>query len=102
MTTVLASKVRYGINPSISALAVIIITLTLFGAIIFEILKRREDKYDNEVKKLAESNSNDRATKASLVANPALILTLLIFIAGLGTAYFAGTVGVDECKGQSG
>jgi spermidine/putrescine transport system permease protein len=42
LTTVLASKVRYGINPSISALAVIIITMTLCGAFVHEILKRRE------------------------------------------------------------
>ncbi len=98
LTTVLASKVRYGINPSISALAVIIIGITLFGAIIFEILKRREDKYDSEVRKLVESGSNDRATRASLVANPMLIITILIFLAGFGTIYFSGTIGLDECK----
>jgi len=34
LTTVLASKVRYGINPSISALAVIIIAITLIGTVI--------------------------------------------------------------------
>lgn len=36
LTTVLAQKVRLGINPSISALAVLIITLTIFAALIFE------------------------------------------------------------------
>ncbi len=98
LTTVLASKVRYGINPSISALAVIIIALTLFGAIMVEILKRREDKYESEVKRLLESGSDDRAKKASLIANPMIILTILIFIAGLGTMYFRGTIGLEECK----
>lgn len=98
LTTVLASKVRYGINPSISALAVIIIIITLLGAVLFEILKRREDKYDLEVRLLVESGSNDRAQKASMMANPMLILTLFIFIAGFGTVYFSGTIGVDECK----
>ena len=44
LTTVLASKVRYGINPSISALAVIIIGLTLIGAVVHEYLKRKEEK----------------------------------------------------------
>ncbi len=44
LTTELASKLRFGINPSISALAVIIISVTLCGAIIFEILKRREER----------------------------------------------------------
>ena len=42
LTTVLASKVRYGINPSISALAVIIIGLTLTAAFIHEVLKRKD------------------------------------------------------------
>jgi len=98
LTTVLASKVRYGINPSISALAVIIIVITLFGAIVFEVLKRREEKYSDDVKRLLESGSNDRAKRANLIANPMLIITVLIFIAGFGTVYFSGTVGVKECK----
>jgi len=98
LTTVLASKVRYGINPSISALAVIIIALTLIGAIYFEILKRREEKYERDIDKLVKTGSTDRASKASLLTNPAMLIATVIFIAGLGTVYFAGTVGVDECK----
>jgi len=98
LTTVLASKVRYGINPSISALAVIIIALTLIGAIYFEILKRREEKYERDIDKLVKAGSTDRASKASLLTNPAMLIATVIFIAGFGTVYFAGTVGVDECK----
>ena len=30
--------------------------------------------------------------------DPAVIIILLIFLSGLGTAYFSGTVGVDQCK----
>jgi spermidine/putrescine transport system permease protein len=40
LTTVLAGRVRQGTNPSLSALAVIIIALTVAGAIGFEALKR--------------------------------------------------------------
>ncbi len=98
LTTVLASKVRYGINPSISALAVIIIAITLAGAVYYEILKRREEKYKREVDRLAKMESMSRAQKASLWTNPAIYITTLIIIAGLGTVYFAGTMGVDECK----
>ena len=98
LTTVLASKVRYGINPSISALAVIIIALTLVGAIYFEIIKRREEKYERDVDKLVKAGSTDRASKASLLTNPAMLIMTVIFIAGLGTTYFAGTIGVNECK----
>jgi len=98
LTTVLASKVRYGINPSISALAVIIILLTLIGAVYFEIIKRREEKYERDIDKLVKTGSTDRAKKASLLTNPAMLIATVIFIAGLGTVYFAGTIGVDECK----
>ena len=43
LTTVIASKVRLGISPAISALALVIIALTLTVALIYEILRRRED-----------------------------------------------------------
>ena len=43
-TTVLSSKVRYGLDPSISAVAVIIISITLIGAIIFEVRNRYNSK----------------------------------------------------------
>ncbi|MCC9626089.1 ABC transporter permease [Thalassospira sp. MA62] len=39
-TTVLSSKVRYGLDPSISAVAVVIIAITLIGAIIYECRNR--------------------------------------------------------------
>ena len=90
LVTVLASKVRYGINPSISALAVIIVALTLVGAVIYEIQKRREAKR-------VENTPRHRAGKAAIL-NPALAIFMLICVAGVGTIYFAGTLGVDECK----
>ncbi len=40
LTTVLAQKVRLGINPSISSLAFIIIVLTIFAALAFEAVQR--------------------------------------------------------------
>lgn len=98
LTTVLASKVRYGINPSISALAVIIVVLTLMGAVFFELAKRREDKYQKAVAKAAADNTQSRATKANFLADPAVVIAALVFAAGFGTVYFAGTMGIDECK----
>ncbi len=41
LTIELAQKVRYGINPSISALAFIIVILTLFFALVHEVRNRR-------------------------------------------------------------
>lgn len=98
LTTVLASKVRYGINPSISALAVVIVVLTLIGAVFFEILQRREAAAEKASEAVARGETTTRAQQAALYADPAVIVALLIFIAGFGTIYFAGTMGVDECK----
>ena len=100
LITVLASKVRYGINPSISALAVIIVALTLFGAVIYEIMKRREAAAERESTRVARGEVETRAQRAALIADPALILFVLICVAGLGTVYFAGTMGVEECKAE--
>jgi len=44
LTTVLAGRVRQGMTPAISALAVIIIGVTIFGAIVYEIVKGAETK----------------------------------------------------------
>jgi len=41
LTIVLSQKVRYGIDPSISALAFIIVCLTVLGALIHEVRSRR-------------------------------------------------------------
>ena len=48
LTTVIASKVRLGISPAISALALVIIFLTIVAAIIYEVLRRREDRKKKE------------------------------------------------------
>ncbi len=42
LTTVLAGKVRMGTQPDLSALAVIIVMITLIGAVTHEIMRRRE------------------------------------------------------------
>jgi len=42
LTIVLSQKVRYGIDPSISALAFIIVCLTVFFALLNEVIKRRK------------------------------------------------------------
>ena len=53
LVTVLAGEVRQGTTPVLSALAVIIITISLLGAIIYEILKRREESRAEEIKESA-------------------------------------------------
>ena len=44
LTTVLAGRVRQGTTPAISALAVVIIAVTVAGAFLFEALRMREAK----------------------------------------------------------
>ena len=98
LTTFLAAKVRHGINPSISALAVVIIALTLFGAALHEVFKRREQAAEKESAKIAKGEQDKRKVQRSFITDPAVIMIFLVTIAGLGTVYFAGTMGLDECK----
>jgi len=99
LTTVLASKVRYGIDPSISSLAVIIVAVTLIGAVAYEILRRREEA-------VAEALASDEGMVAKpgglvqSIGNPAMVLITVIFLAGLATAWMAKTYDVAACKAR--
>ncbi len=100
ITTFLAAKVRHGINPSVSALAVAIVVITLFGAALHEMLKRRELKALKESDLMAKGTLKEHSAfvKRGFFAQPALYMIIAVFVAGLGTTYFAGTMGVEECK----
>lgn len=54
LVTVLAGEVRQGTTPALSALAVIIIAISLAGAIIYEVLKRREEAATERAKERAK------------------------------------------------
>ena len=77
-TTVLASKVRYGLDPSISAVAVIIVAFTLVAATVFEMTKRRQTRAASGLLAL------DRPV-LKLIAHP-------LFVAGLMAALVGGVV----------
>jgi spermidine/putrescine transport system permease protein len=100
ITTFLAAKVRYGINPSVSALAVSIVVITLLGAALHEMLKRREIKAAKESDMIAKGTLKEHSknVKRGFFAQPALYMILAVFVSGVGTTYFAGTMGVGECK----
>lgn len=53
LVTVLAGRVRQGTTPALSALAVLIIAVTIVGTIVYEILKRREERLAEESKSRA-------------------------------------------------
>ena len=100
LTTVLASKVRYGINPSISSLAVIIIGLTLLGAIVHEYLKRKEAA--QALGGGASSSAVDASGKPAgrRIGVPVGALTAVVFVGLLGTVWMARHYDVNECKLQ--
>ena len=54
LVTVLAGEVRQGTTPALSALAVIIIGISLAGAIIYEVMKRREETKAEKAKERAK------------------------------------------------
>jgi len=66
LTTVIASKVRLGISPAISALALVIIAITLTAAISYEVLKRREERRLAKIKQmqLHQAMPSDRLMKS--------------------------------------
>lgn len=55
LVTVLAGRVRQGTTPTLSALAVIIIAVTLVGAITYEVLRRREERKAAAAKAIAQA-----------------------------------------------
>ena len=88
LTTVIASKVRLGISPAISALALSIILLTLFAAIIYEILRRREDKKKRERQdQLIYEETKDsrlkKEAKKSFKLPKSIYVFILIFVVGI-------------------
>ncbi len=85
-TTELASKVRLGIDPSISAVAVVIIATTLFGAIVHEAWQRR-----------AQALAQGGAAAQRILGNPAA--ALLRHPATVG-AILAAVVGLAVYEGS--
>ena len=98
ITTFLAAKVRHGINPSISALAMGIVVLTILGAALHEVLKRRELAAERAAMRVAAGELKSVKRPKPFILDPAVMIILAVFIAGLGTTYLSGTVGVNECK----
>ena len=87
LTTVIASKVRLGISPAISALALVIILLTLILAIAYEVIRRREDKKTEERQnRLLFEETNDsrlkKDNKKTFKLPRSIFLFLLIIVLG--------------------
>ncbi len=97
LTIELAQKVRYGINPSISALAVIIVGLTVLGALLHEAYKRREAL---ALAHGAPAGFDKSSLKlpAFLRDNPAAIVLVLVGLSFIGTLWFSQVHDPAACK----
>jgi len=99
LTIELAQKVRYGINPSISALAFIIVMLTIFAALIFEANRR------NKQRKLEEAKSATPVKAKTflpgfLQGNPAAIILVLLSFTVITMAGAAQSYSPQQCKAR--
>lgn len=97
LTTVLAQKVRLGINPSISSLAFIIIVLTVFGALVFEAVARNKARKEQIKQGRAEAKKGG-ILPAFMQGNPAafgFVILAFVMIVMVGTAQ---SYSPEQCK----
>lgn len=92
-TTELASKVRLGIDPSISAVAVVIIALTLFGAIVHEAWQRRTTALAQGGSAAARILNNP---VNAFIRHPATVAAILAIVIG-GAIHLGSRHNSDVC-----
>ncbi len=96
LTIELAQKVRYGINPSISSLAFIIIALTVFGALAHEMYRRKQQLALANGAPVSAVSGNLKLPKF-LHGNPAAILLILLTLGGVSTIWFSQVYSPQQC-----
>jgi spermidine/putrescine transport system permease protein len=72
LTTVLSGQIRLGTKPDVSALAVIIVAITLVGATVHEVMRRREfakEEAEREAAKRAEMATDMKLAAAPVAAS---------------------------------
>lgn len=97
LTTVLAQRVRLGINPSISSLAFLIIVLTIFAALAYE-AKRRNQDCKEAIKQGKVSERHTGILPSFMRGNPAAIVFVLLAFAVIVTVGIAQRYSPEECK----
>ena len=103
LTTVIASKVRLGISPALSALALTIIALTVIAAVTYEILRRRQErKYlesqEEFVREKAASSRVNKDYKAGFKVPKGIVALILLVIIG---SYVATQIVKNDLYGNS-
>ena len=104
LTTVVASKVRLGITPAISALAFTIIAFTIIAVIVYEIIKRRSDRLRliEEQTILSSQSSDSRIQKLQIpsinIIKPlSIVIIILITLSILFTQLVRNNMYGDSC-----
>lgn len=93
LTIELSQMVRYGINPSISALAVIIVAITVFGALAVEVYRRRSKIKAGELKP-------GKGLPAWLFGNVATIILVLLSFTLIAMIYTSQAYSPAQCKAE--
>ncbi|MCK5275178.1 MAG: ABC transporter permease [Alphaproteobacteria bacterium] len=95
-TTIISQKVRLGIDPSISAVAFIIILLTLIGALVFEGMSKRAEL--KKARLLPEGNGAADVLRGLFKSNPAMIMSVMVVVATMAGIWLALGHSATQCK----
>lgn len=95
-TTIISQKVRLGIDPSISAVAFIIILLTLIGALFYEGMSKRAEL--KKARRLPEGNGAGDAMRSFFKSNPAMIMSVMVVVATVAGIWLAMNHSATQCK----
>ena len=95
-TTIISQKVRLGIDPSISAVAFIIILLTLIGALVFEGMSKRAEL--KKARLLPEGNGAGDVLRSLFKNNPAMIMSVMVVLATMAGIWMAMNHSATQCK----
>jgi len=95
-TTIISQKVRLGIDPSISAVAFIIIALTVIGAFFYEGLSKRGEL--KKAHRLPEGGGAGVVLRSYFKGNPAMIMGVMVVFAAAGGVWLALDHSAVQCK----
>ena len=95
-TTIISQKVRLGIDPSISAVAFIIILLTLIGALVFEGMSKRAEL--KKARLLPEGTGAGDVLRGLFKSNPAMIMSVMVVVATMAGIWLALGHSATQCK----
>jgi spermidine/putrescine transport system permease protein len=95
-TTIISQKVRLGIDPSISAVAFIIIALTVIGAFFYEGLSKRGEL--KKARRLPEGGGAGDVLRSYFKGNPAMIMGVMVVLAAAVGVWMALDHSAVQCK----